>query len=174
MTTATPSLDEPAIPYRILTIMNRLQHAWVGVQFETGSRLKALDGLRADIRFLRTLLAESDQLALKMLALEMLVRDLHTLSQLMDSEKFVHEFLPGLSDELSHLTDKEGSLAVTIKREFRSMAQMLLSLNSAQALGAEVELPEWMITTLYKPNATGESRVLVLPRDAPIERFAGR
>ena len=152
--TATPGIHEPLIPYHLLTSLNRLLGARMSVEFHTGSRLKAIEGLHRDMRFLRKLLETSDQLMLKILVVQMLARDLHTLSQLLDSKLYLHEHLPVVDDVLVDLSPKERTVDVCIRREFEAMANLMLTMKSARPFDADNELPDWMMKTLYKPNAT--------------------
>ena len=152
--TATPGLHEPLMPFGLLARLNRLQHAGVSLEFHTGSRLRAIEVLAEDMRFLRGLLRRGDQLILKILAAEMLSRDLHTLSQLLDSKLYLHEHLPDLSDLLVDLTAEERAADSCIRREFSTVANLMLTMQTARAFDSDTELPEWMMKTLYKPNAT--------------------
>ena len=142
------------MPFRLLATLNRLQHAWVSLEFHTGSRLRAVEDLAKDMRFLRGLLHRSDQLILKILAAEMLARDLHTLSQLLDSKLYLHEHLPDLTDVLLDLSEEERSADICIRREFNGMANLMLTMETARPFDADTQLPGWMMKTLYKPNAT--------------------
>ena len=151
---ATPGFNEPLVPYHLLATMNRLQLAQISVEFHSGSRLRAQENLHRDLHFQRRLLENADQLILKILAVEMLARDLHTLSQLLDSDLYLHEHLPDFADVLFDLSDQERSVDVCIRREFVAMANLMLTMRSARPFDTNTEIPEWLMSVLYKPNTT--------------------
>ncbi len=153
-TSATPGTAEPVIAFEQVESTQRLLHATIAVEFLKGSRLKAVEALGADMRFLRALLAQADQLPLKMSALRMLARDLHLLSELLDSPAFVHLHLPRFASELSDLDADERSLRAPIQRAFQRFAAELLTLRRADSLEAVLGMPGWMARLFYKPNAT--------------------
>ena len=153
-TSATASLYEPMLPAKMLSSLQRLHNASLALEFAQGSRLRAVEELAADIRFQRHLLAQADSVVLKILSVEMLARDLHLFSEFLDSVEFVHRYLPNLEAELADLTATERSLSEGIHREFRAMAQLLLIAPTSESIGLDVNVPNWMIGMLYKPNAT--------------------
>ena len=153
-TTATASLYEPLFPAAVLSAAQRLHNARVALEFAAGSRLRAVQRLAVDIRFQRLLLAEADTVVMKLLASEMLARDLHLFAEFLDSGDFVHRHLPSLDEELADLTEDERDLGDAIQREFRALAETLLTLPASQTIGLDVDVPNWMAGILYKPNAT--------------------
>ena len=165
--TATLGLREPLIPLGLLASLNRLQLAWLTVEFHGGSRLKVIDQLGRDMRFLRRLIRSTDQFVVKVLAVEMLARDLHTLSQLLDSKLYLHQHLPALDDVLVDLSAGERAVDICIRREFEAMANLMLTMDSIRPFDTDTELPRWMMKTLYKPNATVNriSRTYLRTRD---------
>ena len=142
---ATPGFNEPLMPYHLLATINRLQLARISLEFHSGSRLRAIENLRRDLSFQRRLLERADQLILKILAAEMLSRDLHTLSQLLDSDLYLHEHLPDLTDVLFDLSSEERSIDTCIRREFEAMANLMLTMKSARPFDTNTEIPEWML-----------------------------
>ena len=152
--TTTPSVFEPQVPVELLSTVQRLLNAGIAVEFATGSRLRAVEQLAEDIRFQRRLLAGSDQLEVKLMAIESLARDLHLLSEFLDSAGFVHRHLPDLAAELNDLTTVERHLEPAIRREFKATADAMATLPSSTSIGLDIDVPQWMTALLYKPNAT--------------------
>ena len=152
--TATPGIDEPVVPYHLLDSLNRLLGVRLSLEFHFGSRLKAVEDLIRDMQFLRRLLADSDQLRMKLLVLEMLVRDLHLLAQLFDSHLYLHEYLPNLDDILVDLSAAESTVSACVRREFEVLVNLMLTLESTSPLNLDARLPAWVMKLLFKPNAT--------------------
>lgn len=171
--TATPGSDEPLIALDLLSSLNRLNHSSIGVEFSIGSRLKATESLSRDLRFVRFLLTEADQLILKMAAVEMLARDLRLFAQLLDSKGFLHAHLPVFDEELGALDLTQRSVDSALRREFQSVARLLLKLNRS-TLSVESGLPDWIMGVFYKPIASVNRAFPRFQRIVRLSRMDGR
>lgn len=154
VTAAHPGPGEPQLPLGDLFELHRLIIMDIGLEFLTGSRMRALDGLKADIDFQRRSLVNADSFELKMAALKMFTLDVHLYAQLIDSRSYIHRHLPTFDVQLQDLSDVERSLATATKREFRRVASTLMIANESGAIAYESALPTRVVRALYKPNAT--------------------
>ena len=154
VTTTTPGMHEPAPPLALLMALHRLHNAEVAIEFETGSRLRALEMLAVDIKFLRRLMADNDQLMIKLAGARMLARDLHLYVEFLESPGFVHRYLQGFTGELSDLSQQELGLSNAVRREFLLMADALEGVSEGGEFGLQEQTPDWLTRCLYKPNAT--------------------
>ncbi len=159
-TTATPSVNEPRIPYGIIMGIHRLNLALLGRDFMAGQPLKATRALLDDIRFWRLVLGHADQMDLKVAALRMLASGLHLFSEFLDSKDFPHAHLTEFEDGLRPMEVREYSAEVAIHREFRSTARYLLTFSGSDGV-FDSRVPDWIMRPLYKPRATVNR---ILPR----------
>jgi hypothetical protein len=138
--------------------MNTLNANEIALEYTTGSKKEAIQALANDVEFLRFLLAEGDQVILKMTVASCLARDLHLYAQLLDAEDVVHEDLAALGVWLTRLSGEERSLARAIRGEFQVAAKRYLEIDSPQLFKEEFQLertvPSWFARIFYKPNAT--------------------
>ncbi len=86
----------------------------------------ALDAVLGDLRFLRRVLAQADDLLTKMVVADMVVEDLHVFAALMDREAGLLDEFP----ELESLSGQEASLESALQSEFRFSTSALLALDN--------------------------------------------
>lgn len=134
-----------------------LMHAAVLVAIEKKQTGKALEMLGDDFRFVRNMLGSKDSLLGKMVATNMLVRDLAALSEIIGERPADLKPYWGQIDKmLEPLSASQLSLANAYRFEQRWILSATSHLNFYQATGVEVpSLPDVWIAHHFKRNATG-------------------
>lgn len=132
--------NAPIPPYYGMKPLQEYYLAVAANRFLHGEVEQALAMLAADLRFSRMLLAEADQLILKLVAAEMVARDLHLYGQLMDSG-IAPELLYAAVAAIEPLNKQELSLALPGRAEFRFMSSFISQLSGP--LGVEWEATDF-------------------------------
>lgn len=138
--------------YGELVQLQQLLHLELALRFASGDAVEVLAILEAEFQFSRMLLAQSNTLVAKVVALRLFSNGLHLLSALLD--------LPEPSPLLYHtitnlppLNRAERSLEAALRSEFRGHAEQLLHLGSEAS--TTLPLPAWLTQAIlpYKPHA---------------------
>lgn len=151
-----PHVEMPFPEFRTLRATHRL---WLGMQ--AASYLQgasgALDTVLGDLRFLRRVLAQADDLLTKMVVADMVVEDLRVFAALMDREAGLLDEFP----EIESLSGQEASLESALQSEFRFSTSALLTLENRPETYHELGLPRWLgavgLRPLFKPNRSVNS-----------------
>jgi len=151
-----PHVEMPLPESRTLRATHRL---WLGMQaasyFQGASG--ALDAVLDDLRFLRRVLAQADDLLTKMVVADMVVEDLHVYAAFMDREGALLDEFPTLES----LSGREASLESALASEFRFSASTLLTLENRPETYDELGLPRWLgavgLRPLFKRNRSVNS-----------------
>ena len=113
-----------------------------------------LGAVLKDLRFLRRLLGQADNVLTKMVATAMIADALHAYAALMDREGSNMEHFPALAP----LSVAEVSLEPSLMGEFRFVASALSDFQDNPANYEDLGLPPWLGATalrpLFKPNRT--------------------
>ncbi len=158
---ATPSFDEPVPRFLAMNAMHALLHARIGIEYMSGNAERALGEVARDIDFQRHLLARSDSMILKMIAVNLLSRDLHLFTQMLDASGLEPHATRPVARALVDLNEAERSIAAPMRRELQAAARMYLNQVALAATLRESQddaKPSWLvsvgISAAYKPRAT--------------------
>ena len=162
VSTNTPTFDQPLPRLVPLIKTHRLLIAVLGVQFMSGKDEQALAALAKDILFQRRLLAQADNLLLKMVALTLLGQDIHLYAQMLDVEGFPYDHL-AVRKALHKPHPDELSLRTALESEFKASAHLflfelrrqdVLTKSSQPADGSASWVSKAITLVAFKPNAT--------------------
>ena len=160
--TNTPTFDLPLPRLLPLLKTHRLLIAVLGEQFMSGEDERALAGLANDMLFQRRLLAQADNLLLKMVALTLLGQDIHLYAQMLDVEGFPYDHL-AVRKALTKPQPAELSLRPALESEFKASAHLFLhelrrqdvfATSSQPGEGSASWLSKAITSVAFKPNAT--------------------
>lgn len=151
-----PHVEMPLPEFRTLRATHRL---WLGMQAASYSHgaSGALDAVLGDLRFLRRVLAQADDLLTKMVVADMVVEDLHVFAAIMDREGALLDEFPALES----LSGQEASLESALRSEFRFSTSAFLTLDNRPETYDNLGLPRWLgavgLRPLFKPNRSVNS-----------------
>ncbi|MDJ0864205.1 MAG: hypothetical protein QNJ82_18440 [Gammaproteobacteria bacterium] len=146
-----PHVNMPLPDFETLRKTHRL---WLGLQVATHSARgkETVAAVLGDLEFLRRLLAQADDLLIKMVVTDMVAEALHVVAAFMDTHRAPLSSFPALAP----LNDREATLTLALRSEFRFGASALLMLETRTETYEQLGLPVWLGATalrpLYKPN----------------------
>lgn len=154
--------NTPFPPLDVVLKIHKLRLAQLGVVYAEGKSAEALRGLAEDLIYVRALLAEGDNLVVKMTAVRMMANVLHLYSQFLDVPQVPPMLLQTVAN-LAPLNDAEQDMHRAMRHEFRSGAILYLALNQQDVFTAIMASEDaaqsnqylsWYQSFVYKPHAT--------------------